>query len=151
MVSEGMFGALIGSAVWLPMGLGGLELARRGRWRLGVPVAGLALALAIVAGHTQIGLYVWIATAIWAAGSTVADALAARRCSGRAVLAEVARGAGVAAAAFAIAGGLASVQLLGTSEYAGQIIRQGETVASASYLHGVRSRSRSRPPSMPAS
>ncbi len=135
MVSEGMFGALIGSAVWLPMALAGLELARRGRWRLGVPVTGLALALAIVAGHTQIGLYVWIATAIWAAGSTAADALAARRCSGRAVRAELARGAGVAAAAFAIAGGLASVQLVGTSEYAGQIIRQGETVASASYLH----------------
>jgi hypothetical protein len=135
MVSEGMFGALIGSAVWLPMALAGLELARRGRWRLGVPVAGLALALAIVAGHTQIGLYVWIATAIWAAGSTAADALAARRWGGRAVLAELARGAGAAAGAFAIAGGLASVQLLGTSEYAGQIIRQGETVASASYLH----------------
>ncbi len=135
MVSEGMFGALVGSAVWLPMALAGLELARRGRWRLGVPVAGLALALAIVAGHTQIGLYVWIATAIWASGSTAADALAARRYGGRAVLAELVRGAGAAAAAFAIAGGLASVQLLGTSEYAGQIIRQGETVASASYLH----------------
>ncbi|HXL41636.1 MAG TPA: hypothetical protein VN986_03805, partial [Actinomycetota bacterium] len=83
MVSEEMFGALVGSAVWLPMALAGLELARRGRWRLGVPVAGLALALAIVAGHTQIGLYVWIATAIWASGSTAADALAARRSGGK--------------------------------------------------------------------
>jgi hypothetical protein len=135
MVSEGMFGALLGSAVWLPMALAGLELARRGRWRLGVPVAGLALALAIVAGHTQIGLYVWIAAAIWAVGSTAVDARTARRCSGRAVVRELARSAGVAAGVFAIAGGLASIQLLGTLEYAGQIIRQRETVASASYLH----------------
>src|SRR5260370_33104278 len=83
MVSEGMFGALIGSAVWLPMALAGLELARRGRWRLGVPVPGLALALAIVAGHTQIGLYVWIATRIRGAGSPAADALSAPRWRGR--------------------------------------------------------------------
>ena len=133
MVSEGMFDALIGAAVWLPMALAGLELARQGRPRLGVPVTGVALALSVLAGHVQIALYVWLAVGIWAGVSALGAAITARA-SGRRVVRELIRGLGPAVAAGLIGAGLASVQILGTLEYAGQIVRQQETVASASFI-----------------
>lgn len=133
MVSEGMFDALVGAAVWLPMALGGLELARRGRPRRGVPIAALALALSVLAGHVQIALYVWLAVGIWVLIMALAAAHEAARQRGN-VLAALARNLGPAAAAAAIAAGLASIQILGTLEEAGQIVRQKETVLSASSI-----------------
>lgn len=123
---------LVDAAAWLPLALGGLEVARRGRPRLGVPAAGVALALSLLAGHTQVTYYVWLAAGLWAAVSTVAEAAGARAGGRRAVATACARGAGLAAAAFAIGVGLASVQILGTLEYATQIVRQKETLATVS-------------------
>ena len=133
MVSEGMFDALVGAVVWLPMALAGLELARQGKPRRGIPIAGLALALAVLAGHVQIALYVWLAVGVWAVIAALAAAAGAR--SAGAVVRELMRGMAPTAVAFAIGAGLASIQILGTLEYAGQIIRQQETIANASFIH----------------
>ena len=133
MLSEGMFDALVGAAVWLPMALGGLEVARRGRPRRGVPIAGVALALTILAGHVQIALYVWLAAGIWVLVSAGAAGLQAARAR-RNVVAALARSFAPALAAAAIGAGLASIQILGTLQEAGQIVRQKETVLSASYI-----------------
>ncbi|GAC1373704.1 MAG: hypothetical protein NVSMB32_17130 [Actinomycetota bacterium] len=96
MVSYGMFDAYLGSALWLPLALGGLELARRGRPRWGIPIAGLALALSVLAGHSQITLYVWLAAGIWVGVSTAAAAIRVRRSGRRAILAQVLLPAGTA-------------------------------------------------------
>jgi len=115
MVSEGMFGPLLGSAVWLPMAspassshggvVGGWGCRSQG-WRWPLP--------SLLAYADR--LYVWIAAAIWQWGRRLSTPL---RHGGSAA----GRGAGVRAGCrlwpagvFAIAGGLASIQLLGTLE-----------------------------------
>ncbi|MEA2567400.1 MAG: hypothetical protein QOD49_2577 [Actinomycetota bacterium] len=130
MTAWGTGDAVLGAAVWLPMALGGLELARRGAIARGVTISGLALALSALAGQPQVAYYVWVATGIWALGSTGAAMLRARRSHPGAVGKELARGVGTAAGAFVFGLGLASVQILGTLEYAGQLARQKETVAT---------------------
>ena len=121
---------LLGAAIWLPLALGGLEVALRGRPRKGIALAGLGLGLSALAGHAQISYYVWAAAGLWAAVSIAATALRARRSGGGAAAQVVARGAAVTAGAFLVAAGLASVQLLGTLEYSHLILRQKEAYAT---------------------
>src|SRR5437870_4068431 len=54
MMAWGTSDPVLGAAAWLPLALGGLEVARRGRPRRGIPLAGLGLALSVLAGHAQI-------------------------------------------------------------------------------------------------
>ena len=121
---------MLGAAIWLPLALGGLEVALRGRPGKGIALAGLGLGLSALAGHAQISYYVWMAAGLWAAVSIAAAALRTRRSGGRAVAHVVARGAAVTAGAFLVAAGLASVQLLGTLEYSHLILRQKEAYAT---------------------
>lgn len=139
MLSWAMFDAYFGSALWLPLALGGFELARRGRWRLGVPLGGLALALSVLAGHAQIALYVWLGTGLWALAATLAAAFKVRAEGGAAVARELLAGAGAAGGAFALGAGLAAVQIAGTLQYAGFIVRQQESVAKATSIRLVPS------------
>src|SRR6267143_3774781 len=97
---------LLGAAIWLPLALGGLEVALQGRPRKGIPLAGLALGLSALAGHAQISYYVWTAAGLWAAVSIAAAALQARRSGRRAVGHVIARGAAVTGGTFVIAAGL---------------------------------------------
>lgn len=120
---------LLGAAIWLPLSLGGLEVALRGRPRKGIVLAGLGLGLSALAGHAQISYYVWMAAGLWAVVSIVAAALRARRSGSHTVAQTVARGAALTAGAFLLGAGLASVQLLGTLEYSHLILRQKETYA----------------------
>src|SRR2546426_6149074 len=117
---------LLGATIWLPLALGGLEVALRGRPRKGIVLAGFGLGLSALAGHAQISYYVWIAAGLWAAVSIASAALRARSSGGRAVAQVVARGAAVTGGAFLVAAGLASVQFLGTLEYSHLILRQKE-------------------------
>ena len=132
MLSWAMFDLYFGAALWLPLALAGIELSRRGRWRLGIPAAGVGLALSVAAGHAQISLYVWLATALWAGVGTLVTAARARRAGAPAVMRELARGVTTTGAAFAAGAGLAAVPILGGLQYAHEIVRQTETVASAS-------------------
>lgn len=122
--------AVLGAAVWLPMALGGIEIARRGAVARGASIAGVALALSALAGQPQVSSYVWLATGAWAVASTGAAVLRALRTDPAAVRTELARGWAAAGGAFLFGLGLASVQILGTLEYAGQLARQKETVAT---------------------
>ncbi|MGH2706062.1 MAG: hypothetical protein ACRDJ4_13515 [Actinomycetota bacterium] len=118
--------SILGSSMWLPLILGGLEVARRGRARRGVLLAGAGLALSVLGGHAQVALYVWAAAGLWAAVGIVASAAQARAAGGQAA-GVVLRGAGRGAAAFALGLGLAAVQIVPAAEMAGQIVRQKET------------------------
>ncbi len=114
---------VFGSAMWLPLALGGLELARQGRFRRGVALSTLGLALSLLAGHAQVALIVWLATGLWAfigMGFTAAG----RESVG---VAGVGRQAVAAAAAFGLAGGIAAVQLLPTAQFTSLILRQQTT------------------------
>ncbi len=115
---------VFGSSMWLPLALGGIEVARRGRVRRGVVLAGIGLALAILAGQAQIALYVWLATFIWAslavAGGVRATPPAERR-------GWLVRNGAALAGAFAIGLGLAAIQLLPTAQFSEHIIRQKTT------------------------
>jgi hypothetical protein len=128
---------LLGAAIWLPLALGGLEVALRGRPRKGILLAGLGLGLSVLAGHGQISYYVWVAAGLWALVSIAAAALGARRSGSHAAAQVVARGAAVTAGAFLVGAGLASVQLLGTLEYSHLILRQKEAyvVVLANRVH----------------
>ncbi len=130
MTAWGTGDAVMGAAVWLPMALGGLEIARRGTLARGATIAGVALALSALAGQPQVSSYVWLATGAWAVASTGAAVLRAKRTDPAAVRTELARGWAAAGGAFLFGLGLASVQILGTLEYAGQLARQKETVAT---------------------
>jgi hypothetical protein len=122
-IAWGVHPTFLASSMWLPLALGGLEVAFRGKpWR-GVPLAGLGLGLSVLAGHAQVALYVWIAAAIWAAVSLVARAWGRR--SDRGWLA-LGRGAATVAGSFALGLGLSSLQLLSTAELSGNIIRGPE-------------------------
>ncbi|MDQ6746565.1 MAG: hypothetical protein M3010_00450, partial [Candidatus Dormibacteraeota bacterium] len=116
---------VFGSAIWLPLALGGLEVARRG-----IIITAAALALSLLAGHAQIALIVWLATAVWAGVGLASSALATRRSTagdnGR-----LRREAMSTVAAFALAAGLAAVQLLPTAQFSGLIVRQDTTFAQA--------------------
>jgi hypothetical protein len=114
---------VFGSALWLPLALGGLEVARRGRRRRGVALATVGLALSLLAGHAQVALIVWLATALWAAVG-MAFTLAGRETTGDA---GVGAQAAAAAAAFGLALGIAAVQLLPTAQFTGLILRQQTT------------------------
>jgi hypothetical protein len=120
---------LLGAAIWLPLALGGLEVALQGRPRKGIPLAGLALGLSALAGHAQISYYVWMATGLWGVVSIGAAALRARRSGNGSVARVIARGAAITGGAFVVAAGLASVQILGTLEYSHLILRQKEVYA----------------------
>ena len=76
---------LLGAAIWLPLALGGLEVALRGSLRKGIVLAGLGSGLSAVAGHAQISYYVWMAAGLWAVVSIGAAALRARRSGSQAV------------------------------------------------------------------
>lgn len=132
MVAYGMFDAYLGSALWLPMALAGFELARRGAPRTGIPIAGLALALSVLAGHAQISIYVWLAAGLWQVVFIAGAALGARRSGRPAVVRALVSGVVATASAFVIAAGLAALAIVGALQYAGQIVRQKETLTSAS-------------------
>lgn len=127
LVGWGQHGLIVGSASWLPLALGGLEVARRRSVRLGVPVGGAGLALSVLAGHAQIALYVWLTVAVWAAVMSFADALHARHAGRRKALAQVGRGAAIAVPMFLIGAGLSALPILGATELAGQIVRQNQS------------------------
>jgi hypothetical protein len=128
---------VFGSAMWLPLALGGLEVARQGRFRRGVALSTLGLALSLLAGHAQVALIVWLATALWAligmgftaAGRPAPDHAAAGRES--VGVAGVGRQVVAAAAAFGLAGGIAAVQLLPTAQFTSLILRQQTTFETA--------------------
>src|SRR5205085_1458282 len=117
MTAWGTGDAVMGAAVWLPMALGGLEVARRGTLARGATIAGVALALSALAGQPQVSSCVWLATGLWALATTGAAMLRARRTDPAAVGKELGRGAAAAGGAFVFGLGLASVQILGTLEY----------------------------------
>ena len=119
---------VFGSSMWLPLALGGIEVARRGRFRRGILLAGVGLALSVLAGHAQIALYVWLATFIWAAAGR------GRRPPGGSAAGPVfVRRSAAVVAAFALAGGLAAIQLLPTAEFSGHIVRQKTTFEVAKF------------------
>ncbi|MEO6120994.1 MAG: hypothetical protein ABIW46_01565, partial [Acidimicrobiales bacterium] len=121
---------VFGSTMWLPLALGGLEVARQGRPRRGVAMAAVGLALSVLAGHAQIALCVWLVTAMWAATCLVASARVPRDRPGLAPRLRAVAGAAVPVGlAFVLAGGLAAVQLLPTAAFAGEIVRQETSFA----------------------
>jgi len=132
---------VFGSAIWLPLALGGLEvarqgrarrgMARQGRARRGILIAAAALALSVLAGQAQIALIVWLATAVWAGVGLASSALARRRSTTAGDNGRLRREAMSAVAAFALAAGLAAVQLLPTAQFSGLIVRQETTFAQA--------------------
>lgn len=117
---------VFGSAMWLPLALGGLEVARRGRFRRGVTLASIGLGLSLLAGHAQVALIVWLATGVWALVGIAFTA--AGRDAGAA---GAGRQAAAAAAGFGLALGLAAVQLLPTAQFTGLILRQQTTFQAA--------------------
>lgn len=117
---------VINAVIWLPLALAGAELARRGRATLGIPITGMALALSVLAGHVQFSIYVWMAVALWIVLSAGVDIIAIRGAGRKQILRLIGRGLGTAAASFAIAAGLASIQLLAVAEFSQHIFRQTE-------------------------
>ncbi|HVF13724.1 MAG TPA: YfhO family protein [Acidimicrobiales bacterium] len=114
--------AVFGSAMWLPLALGGIEVARRGPVRRGVLLAGTGLALSVLAGHAQVALYVWLAALGWASLAVVGGLRDPRD-----RVRWFVRRAAAVAAAFALAVGLAAIQLVPTAELSGHIVRQTTT------------------------
>ncbi|HEX2148627.1 MAG TPA: YfhO family protein, partial [Actinomycetota bacterium] len=81
-------------------------------------------------GHVQFSIYVWMAFGLWMAVAIGSDLWRARGSGSRAALAIIRRGAGVAAAPFVMAAGLASVQILGVAEFSQHIFRRTENYAT---------------------
>jgi hypothetical protein len=121
-----MHPTFLASAMWLPLALGGIEVALRSRPRLGVPLAGLALALSVLGGHTQVALYVWLAAGLWTAVAVLGRFVGARRGGSRSALRELGMGALKTASAFVLGAALSSLQLLPSLELADRIIRASE-------------------------
>jgi hypothetical protein len=133
-IAWGVHPTFLGSSMWLPLALGGLEVAFRGRPRRGVPLAALGLALSVLAGHAQVALYVWLAAGLWAVVSGLAVTRERSRAEGG-LRRPLGRVAIIAGAAFTLGAGLASIQILSTSELSPHIVRgrepYGQLVASA--------------------
>ena len=126
------------SVIWIALPLGGLEVARRGkRWR-GTLLAAAGLALAVVGGHAQLALFVWLTAFVWTAIDLAATTVHARRAGlPLGVLPRrLAAAAAPAAVAVALALGLTAVQLLPTKQMVDGIVRQKTTweVARATFL-----------------
>ena len=119
---------VFGSAMWLPLALGGLEVARRGRFRRGVTLASLGLGLSLLAGHAQVALIVWLATGLWALVG-IAFTATGRDTAGPG--AGIGRQAAAAGAGFGLALAIAAVQLLPTAQFTSLILRQETTFESA--------------------
>ena len=122
-IAWGVHPTFLGSSMWLPLALGGVETAIRGHPTRGMALAGLGLALSVLGGHAQVALYVWLAVALWAAVAVAGRAVAGRagtraRAAGRA--------SALVAGCFALGIGLSSLQLLSTAELSSHIVRAGE-------------------------
>ena len=132
---------VMGSAVWMALPLGGLEVARRGRPLKGTVIAAAGLALVALGGHAQVALYVWVAAGAWTTlavlGPRTRRLVAARGRRGdagpgaRAALAGLARELVAPVAAVALAVGLSAVQVLPAQELSAEIVRQTTTWETA--------------------
>lgn len=114
------------SSMWLPLALGGLEVARLGRPRRGIILASVGLALSLLGGHAQMALIAWMAVALWAFVGIVSTAAGRRRSSNHAGR-DVRRQVTSVLASFMLALGIAAIQLLPTAQFAGLILRQQTT------------------------
>ncbi|HEX2273117.1 MAG TPA: YfhO family protein [Acidimicrobiales bacterium] len=114
--------SIIGSVMWLPLALGGVQLAFHGRLRRGTTLAALALALSVLAGHAQMTMYVWAATGAWAVVALTATALAKGDAGAR--RRTVIRGVTATVAIFGLGAGLAAVQLVPLAQLSEFITRQ---------------------------
>lgn len=124
--------AVFASAMWLPLALGGLEVARRGRVGRGVLLAASGLALSVLGGHAQVALLVWSAAGIWfASGVVVSLRAGAPGGGGERWPRRLGRLAWPGALAVALGGGLAAVQILPTAAFARDIVRQETPFARA--------------------
>src|ERR671919_1082643 len=101
----------ISSGMWLPLALGGVTLIFQGRPRFGVPAAAAGLGLAALGGHPQVMIYVWLATALWAAalglGVIVEHRREKTRDVGRALLPSM----GFSFLALVLGAGIAAIQV----------------------------------------
>ncbi|MCD6351561.1 MAG: hypothetical protein J7M26_05535 [Armatimonadetes bacterium] len=114
--------SLMQSAAWLPGALWAVEALLHERpWR-GALALGACLALALLAGHMQVGGYVWLTTFLWATGRLIGRAI---RHKPWPVL-PVALG-------FVLALGLAAVQILPTAELGKLSPRGGAVPTAAGY------------------
>ncbi len=57
---------LVNSIAWLPGGLWGVERVVRGKRLQGMVLLAICVGMAFLAGHLQIALYMWLATAVYA-------------------------------------------------------------------------------------
>jgi hypothetical protein len=121
---EGVFQA----GMWLPLALGGVELIHRGQRRRGVVLGTLGLGACILAGHAQISLYVWLATAAWAGAALLWGA--AGRPEPRPQARSLAAEAGLLAVPFLLSLAFAAVQILPSAEIAPYLARQRYTFES---------------------
>ena len=116
---------VMGSAVWIALPLGGLEVARRGQRLRGTVIAAVGLALVALGGHAQVALYVWAAAGAWALFALVGPRLSA---TGRSTGVRGLWGdASPAVAAVALAVGLSAVQVVPARELSAEIVRQTTT------------------------
>ncbi len=122
--------AVFASSMWLPLALGGLEVARRGRPRRGIVLASAGLALSLLGGHAQMALIAWTVVALWAAVG-IAFTVAGRDGSSARTGPDVRRQVTSVVASFALALGIAAIQLLPTAQFAGLILRQETTLDHA--------------------
>jgi hypothetical protein len=122
--------SFIASGMWLPLALGGIHLTlTRGRWE-GAGLAGLGLGLSVLGGQPQVILYVWLATLLWATILIVAGIIGAGERGSWAPATREAVGASArVGVAFALAAGLAAVQLLASAELQDDLVRQEEPYA----------------------
>lgn len=132
-----MHTTFISSAIWLPAALAGFEISWRGRARWGIPLAAGALALSVLGGQSQVTLFTWITVAIWVAIRAISQSWASRSGGVKDVLRSVLAVAVVAAIAYLLGAGLASLQILATEEISAHIMRSKEAFegALASSLH----------------
>jgi hypothetical protein len=118
------------TAIWLPLALGGITRVFQGRTRSGVLTASVALGLAILAGHPQVTLYVWLSAVLWTVIMGCALVLE-RHASG---LLRAIRGAlprlGLAILPFLLGLGLGSMQLLASLDFSKSVVRTAEPYES---------------------
>jgi hypothetical protein len=117
---------VMGSAVWMALPLGGLEVARRGQRLRGTVIAAVGLALVALGGHAQVALYVWAAAGAWALFALVGPRRGDATGEG-AGLRGLWRDAVPPLAAVALAVGLSAVQVVPARELSAEIVRQTTT------------------------